>query len=142
MELRGVLDKVGGITYLSELPDLSPTTANVSQYVEMIEEKSILRHLIKASNEIIELGYAGTEEVINVMDAAEQKIFNVLKNKNQRGYSSIKDILKDSIEIIEKLYKKEGFMTGVPTGFGDLDLRTAGFQPSDLIILAARSRNG
>ena len=86
------LDNVGGLEYIAQLPDKVPTTANVEQYIKIVEEKSALRSLIKTANDLIALGYDQTEEVETILDVAEKNIFNVIQNRNQRGYAAIKDI--------------------------------------------------
>lgn len=136
------LAAVGGLEYIASLPDKVPTTANVEKYVKIVEEKSILRALIKTANDLIELGYKQTEEVDNIMDSAEKKIFNLMQKKSQQGYSSIKDILVDSFAELQELYNRKQHVTGVATGFVDLDNRTAGFHKSELILIAARPAMG
>ncbi len=138
----GKFDVVGGIEYLADLPEKVPTTANVDKYIKIVEEKSMLRALIKTSNELITLGYDETQEVDSVMDKAEKKIFDLMQNRNQTGYVAIKDVLVDSFAQLERLYNQKEGITGVPTGFADLDLRTSGFHNSELIILAARPAMG
>ena len=138
----GKFDVVGGLEYLADLPEKVPTTANVEKYIKIVEEKSILRNLIKTSNELITLGYDETQEVNSVMDQAEKKVFDLMQNRNQTGYSQIKDVLVDSFAQLERLYNQKEGITGVPSGFADLDLRTAGFHNSELIILAARPAMG
>lgn len=138
----GKFDAVGGLEYLAELPDKVPTTANVDKYIKIVEEKSTLRNLIRTANEIIEYGYDPTQEVEDIMDNAEKQIFNIMQKKNQTGYSSIKDILVDSFTELEDLYNRKQHVTGVPTGFIDLDNKTAGLHNSDLILVAARPAMG
>ena len=138
---NGKFESVGGLEYLAGLPDKVPTTANVDRYIKIVEEKSIWRNLIKVSNEIITLGY-GEEEADAIMDTAEKRIFEIMQKKNQKGYLPIKDVLIDTFAEIEKLYNQKGFITGVPTGFADLDQITAGFHNSDLILIAARPAMG
>lgn len=138
----GKFDAVGGLEYLAELPDKVPTTANVERYIKIVEEKSTLRNLIRTANEIIEYGYDPTQEVEDIMDNAEKQIFNIMQKKNQTGYSSIKDILVDSFTELEDLYNRKQHVTGVPTGFIDLDNKTAGLHNSDLILVAARPAMG
>ena len=138
----GKFDAVGGLEYLAELPDKVPTTANVDRYIKIVEEKSTLRNLIRTANEIIEYGYDPTQEVEDIMDNAEKQIFNIMQKKNQTGYSSIKDILVDSFTELEDLYNRKQHVTGVPTGFIDLDNKTAGLHNSDLILVAARPAMG
>ena len=142
LQINGDLEKVGGLEYLVELPEKVPTTANVEKYINIVDEKYVLRNLIKTANEIIELGYDQTEEVEGIMDSAEKKIFNILQDKNQKGYVPIKDILVDSFTQLEELYNRKQHITGVPTGFADLDYKTAGLHGSELILIAARPAMG
>ena len=138
----GKFEAVGGLEYLAELPEKVPTTANVDKYIKIVEEKSMLRTLIKTANELIVLGYDQTQEVEDIMDVAEKKIFNVMQRKNQKGYSSMKDMLVESFTQLEELYNRKQHITGVPTGFADLDYKTAGLHNSDLILVAARPAMG
>ncbi len=138
----GNFEKVGGYEYIATLPDKVPTTANVEKYIQIVAEKSILRSLIKTANEIIELGYSHTENVEEIMESAEKKIFDVIQHNNQKSYTPIKDILIESFTKLEELYNKKSRITGVPTGFVDLDEKTAGLHGSDLILLAARPAMG
>ena len=142
LESLGKFEQVGGLEYLAMLPDKVPTTANAMKYVNIVEEKSTLRSLIKTANEIIELGYDPTEDVTDVMENAEKKIFNIMQNKDKKSYSPIKDILVDSFTQLEELYNRKQHITGVPTGFTELDYKTAGFHGSDLILIAARPAMG
>ena len=136
------LEAVGGLEYIAELPDKVPTTANVEQYIKIVEEKSSLRALIKTANDLINLGYDQTQEVEDILDTAEKRIFDVIQNRNQKGYTAIKDILVDSFTQLEQLYNQKQHITGTPTGFADLDYITAGLHPSDLVIVAARPAMG
>lgn len=138
----GKLEPVGGLEYLATLPDKVPTTANVEKYIKIVEEKSILRSLIKTANELIEIGYDQNEEVEILMDNAEKKIFDLMQRKSQKGYSSIRDILVDSFTELEQLYNQKQHITGVASGFIDLDNKTAGFHNSDLVLIAARPAMG
>ena len=138
----GKFDSIGGLEYLAELPEKVPTTANVDKYIKIVEEKAILRNLIKTANEIITLGYDPTEDVENIMDGAEKKIFDIMQSKNQKGYTPIKDVLIETFAQLEQLYNQKQHITGVPTGFADLDYKTAGFHGSDLILVAARPAMG
>ena len=142
LEAMGKFKQVGGLEYLAELPEKVPTTANALKYIKIVEEKAILRKLIKTANEIIELGYDPTEEVENIMEGAEKKIFNIMQDKSQKGYTPIKDILVDSFTQLEELYNRKQHITGVPTGFTELDYKTAGFHGSELILIAARPAMG
>ena len=112
------------------------------KYIKIVEEKSTLRRLIKTANEIIELGYSPTEDVEDIMEGAEKKIFNIMQEKNQKGYAPIKDVLVESFTKLEELYNRKQHITGVPSGFTELDYRTAGFHGSELILIAARPAMG
>ena len=103
LKSRGMLEKVGSDIYLSKLIDTVPTTSNIEAYVKIVEEKATLRALIKAANDVISYGYAETEDVDRIIEMTEKRIFDVLQNRNTKGYASIKDILVDSFELIEKL---------------------------------------
>lgn len=138
----GKFDVVGGLEYLATLPDMAPTSANIDKYIKIVEEKSMLRNLIQTANQIISLGYDPTQEVESIMDEAEKKIFNVMQKRNQKGYTPIKEVLVDTFEQLEKLYNQKQHITGVPTGFSDLDYKTAGLHESDLILIAARPAMG
>ena len=138
----GKLDAVGGLEYIAQLPDKVPTTSNVDRYIKIVQDKAMLRNLIKTANEIISLGYDQTEDVEDVMDHAEKKIFDVMQRKNQKGYTSIKDILIESFTKLEELYNQKQHVTGVPTGFIELDKKTAGLHGSELILIAARPAMG
>ena len=138
----GKLEAIGGLEYLAMLPDKVPTTANVNIYIKIVQEKSILRNLIKASNEIIDLGYSETEEVDRIMNIAEGRIFEISQGKNQKGYSELKDVLVDTFSEIQRRYEQKKSITGIPTGFIDLDNKTAGLHNSDLILIAARPAMG
>lgn len=142
LQAIGKFDAVGGLEYLAELPEKVPTTANVDKYIKIVEQKSMVRNLIKSANEIIAMGYDETQEVENVMERAEKNIFEVMQKKNQRGYSAIKDVLIDTFAQIEALYNQKKTVTGVPTNFIDLDQKTSGFHGSELIIIAARPAMG
>ena len=139
---QGTFERVGGLEYLAELPERVPTTANVEKYIKIVEEKAVLRNLIQTSNELIALGYNETENVDSIMDMAEKKIFDLAQKKNVKGYTAIKDVLTESLAKIEELYNKKGNITGIPTGFTDLDNITAGLHNSDLVIIAARPAMG
>ena len=142
LESMGKFEQVGGLEYLAELPEKVPTTANAMKYIKIVEEKSTLRNLIKTANEIIELGYDPTEDVEDIMESSEKKIFNIMQNKNQKGYSALKDVLVDSFTQLEELYNRKQHITGVPTGFTELDYKTAGLHGSELILIAARPAMG
>ena len=139
---RGTLELVGGREYITNIVANVPTTANARYYAEIIEQKSMLRKLIRASQDIIKSSYEANEEVSAIMDKAEKSIFDVLQKKNSKGFSYIKDVLVSTFEKLDELYNNKGFITGLPTGFTDLDRKTSGLQNSDLILVAARPAMG
>ncbi|MCX7710524.1 MAG: replicative DNA helicase [Clostridia bacterium] len=142
LKLRGSLDNVGGLEYLTNIASAVPTTANARHYAKIVEEKSILRKLIKASSDIVSMGYEASEEVSYVLDRAEKSIFDVLQNRNLQGFAPIRDILVDAFNRLEELYNNKGYITGIPTGFADLDFKTSGLHNSDLVLIAARPAMG
>ncbi len=136
------LDEVGGIAYLTELANAVPTAAHIEHYAQIVEEKSLLRQLIRSAGEIMAAGYDAERDAEEIIDAAERNIFAITNRRTRRDITSLKQILIDAFEQIERLYETRGSVTGVPTGFPDLDRLTAGLQPSDFIILAARPSMG
>lgn len=139
---RNMLQNVGGIEYLTSLASGVYTVSNVEAYVNIVEGKSVLRKLIQVSNEIIKSGYDDKEEIEIILDNAESKIFEILQKKNTKGSLHIKDILVDSFTKLEELYNNKNSITGVPTGFIELDKKTSGLQKGNLIFIAARPGMG
>ena len=139
---REELEAVGGVNYLMELAEVVPSSAHVQHYARIVKEKAVLRHLIRASNDILTLCYEGSQEVEDLLDEAERLIFSVSEMKTQRDFVDSKILLKEAIKSLEELSRKKKSVTGIPTGFQELDRLTAGFQPSDLIIIAARPSMG
>lgn len=142
LKQRNMLEKVGGIPYLTALANAVPTAANIEYYAKIVEEKSLLRAIISVATQIVRLGYEGAEEVDVILDEAEKNIFQITQKRNVKGYISLKSILVETFERIEQLYDTRGGVTGITSGFVDLDRMTAGLQPSDLVILAARPSMG
>ena len=142
LQQRGTLEKVGGIDYLASITSAVPTTANARHYAKIVEEKSLLRKLIKASQEIAGMSYEGAEEAEFVLDKAEKTIFDIIERRSTQGFTHIKDVLLETFNRLEELYNSKSPITGVPTGFTDLDMKTAGLQNSDLILIAARPGMG
>ncbi|MCG8541512.1 MAG: replicative DNA helicase [Clostridia bacterium] len=138
---RGTLEALGGVTYLSDLSTSGILTSNAKYYAKIVAEKALLRRLIKASSEIIEKGY-DAEEADMLLDLAEKNIFNISQNINKEGFSPIKEILLETFDRIEELYSSKGGITGLSTGFVDLDRKTSGLQKSDLILIAGRPAMG
>ena len=137
------LEEIGGATYLSDLIDLVPTSANVVHYAQIVKEKGILRQLIQNSTQIIKESYGKDgKDIESVVDNAERLIFEIADMKQVQRSVHVKDVVKDSIAKIESLYHRKESITGIPTGFSDIDRMTSGLQPSDLIIVAARPSMG
>jgi replicative DNA helicase len=136
------LDEIGGASFLTVLVNAVPTAANINHYVSIVKEKSILRTLINNATKIVSLCYESEGNIDEVVDSSEKFIFEVSDRKTQGGYLHLKEIIKDSIETIDTLYQKKAHVTGIPTGFIDFDIKTAGLQNSDLIIIAGRPSMG
>lgn len=139
---RGTLEKVGDLDYIAYLANSVPTTANVAHYVSIVEDKALLRRLIAVSGEIMDLGYQGTMEGADVLNIAEKGIFDISQGLNKSGLEPINSILDKTFTALEELCQNKGEITGVPSGFIDLDRKTSGFQNSDLILVAARPAMG
>ena len=142
LQKKKQLDEVGGASYLATLMSSVPTAANVFYYARIVEEKAILRKLINHATQIVSMGYEEQEEARVLLDKAENLIFDVSQQKLKNFFTPIKDLLTESFEKIEDLYHSGNFITGVPTGFIQLDELTTGFQPSELIIVAGRPSMG
>ncbi len=136
------LEQVGGIAYVTSLANSIPTAANVVYHARIVEEKALLRQLINVATQIASMGYEGSEEVANILDSAEKMILDVSNRKVGQDFMPIKSIIFDAFHKIELLYESKGGITGIPTGFKDFDRLTAGLQPSDLILIAARPSMG
>lgn len=139
---RGTMDRVGGLAFLTTLADFVATSANTKHYIDIVKEKSILRRLIKASGEIAQSAFEPSAEVSDVLTQAEDKIFNIVQNRSTKSFSLLKDVLNDVFTNLEELYKRKDSITGVPSGFIDLDDMLSGFQKSDLVLVAARPGMG
>ncbi|MFI8576947.1 replicative DNA helicase [Rossellomorea aquimaris] len=136
------LEDVGGVAYLSELAASVPTAANIEYYAKIVEEKSLLRRLIRTATDIASDGYAREDEVDALLGEAEKNIMEVAQRKNGGAFHNIKDVLVRTYDNIETLTNRKGDVTGISTGFADLDHLTAGFQRNDLIIVGARPSMG
>jgi len=139
---KGELDAVGGASYVTSLIDSVPTAANIEYYARIVKEKAILRRLIETSTEIITQSYADRGDVESFLDEAEKAIFEISERRVKPSFFPIKEIVKESFKTIETLFKNKDLVTGVPSGFKELDRLTSGFQPSDLIIVAGRPSMG
>ncbi|NND82796.1 MAG: replicative DNA helicase [Gammaproteobacteria bacterium] len=141
----GELDKAGGLAYLGTLAKNTPNTANVKSYARIVRERAILRRLIESANDIIKQAYQPDgKQPEEVLDFAEQMIFEIAKNNNQAkaGFRKIDNLLTEAVDRIEELFKTKQTVTGVPTGFVDLDRKTTGLQGGDLVIVAGRPSMG
>ena len=139
---RSQLDAVGGAAYVGSLVDAVPSAANISYYSKIVKEKSVLRKLISATTGILSRTYEDATDIDGIIDEAEYAIFQISENKIRQSFSPIREIIKDSFRTIERLFEKKSLITGVSTGFEELDRMTSGFQRSDLIIIAGRPSMG
>ncbi|MDD5794195.1 MAG: replicative DNA helicase [Clostridiales bacterium] len=137
-----MLEKAGGVAYITEVSSSVLTTANLPSYIEIVEQKSILRKLIKASTKIIEDSYNKQTEVQDVLDSAEKKIFDISENRTNNDFEPLKDVLERGFLEIERLYNNKGEITGIGSGITDLDAKTSGFQKGDMVLIAARPSMG
>src|SRR6266436_2584753 len=142
MRKRGELEMVGGISALSQILEYGTTSANLEQHAKLIASKSVLRRLIRASSEIQQEAFAGGDETAAILDRAEQRIFEITDARVRQGFVALRDLLKPAFEHIQQLYERKVHVTGVPSGYDDLDKLTAGFQPSDLVVIAGRPSMG
>lgn len=142
LKKRNTLEMVGGRAYIALLSTMVPSTSNAAQYAKIVSEKAVLRRLINASSDIMEKSYQETNEPETLLDYAEQSIFEIAQTKQKRDFESIKDVLYNNLKRIDEVSQLSGGITGITTGFLDLDAKTSGFQKSDLIILAARPSMG
>lgn len=143
-ELRGanILEEVGGPAYVASIASSIPTSANISHYARIVKEKAVLRNLISTATQIVSESYDNASTVDELLDKAERMIFDITTNKVESKFSPIKEIIKSSIETIDNLYQRKENITGIATGFHDIDVMTAGLQKSDLIIIAGRPSMG
>ena len=139
---RNELEEVGSAAYLASLVEAVPTAANVSYHARIIRDKALLRQLIDVATGIVGLGYADQEEAEQVLEEAEQQIFEISEERVRRSFLPLKSILKDAFEQVERMFDRKTQITGVPTGFSELDKMTAGLQPSELIVIAGRPSMG
>ncbi len=142
LKIKNHLEAVGGASYISLLSNFIPTSANVKYHSKIIHEKALLRNLIYTAHEIEVMCYEFSEDVPELMDLAEKKVFEISQQNIRSSFYPIKEIVKDTFEVIEKLYETKEGITGVPSGFKGLDKMTTGFQPSDLVIIAGRPSMG
>jgi replicative DNA helicase len=139
---RGDLQDIGGVTYIAELTERVPTAANVAHYARIVKEKALLRGLIATATEIATAGYENRADVEHYIDEAERKIFGIAEQKFRPSFFEVRALLPETIQTVARLYERKELITGVPTGFHDLDKLTAGLQDSDLVIIAGRPGMG
>lgn len=139
---KDVPPEIAGAEFLMKLTMAVPTTANVKYYANIVSEKAVLRRLIKSNDEINNICYAGQEELDGILDTAEKNVFSLLQKRGGEDIKPIREVVMNALDRIEAVSKNKGNVTGVPTGFIHLDSRTAGLQPSDLILVAARPSMG
>ncbi|WP_314062978.1 replicative DNA helicase [uncultured Vagococcus sp.] len=142
LENQKLVEDVGGLSYLSELALAVPTAANIVHYAKIVEQKSLLRNLIQTATDIVSQGFEQGEEVESILDEAERRILEVSEKRNRSGFLSISEVLNTTFAEIDRLSQQEEEITGIPTGYHALDKMTAGLQPEELIILAARPAVG
>lgn len=138
----GDLDDVGGAAYIAALVDGVPRSTNVEHYARIVKERATLRNLIQSANRILGLAYRAEEDADTLLDQAEQEIFSIAEGNIHTGFVPLSDLVEGSFTAIEQLQEHKGLLTGVPSGFVDIDNLTSGFQPSDLVIIAARPSMG
>lgn len=138
LDKRNELKEIGGVEYLSDLLDITPTAANVDEYIKIVNEKAVLRRLIEEATNIITNGYSSTDSLNEILESAETKILNVVKTRKGTEFKSIREVLYKTQSDLERLSKNKGEITGIASGFYDLDKITSGFHENELIILAAR----
>ena len=136
------LEKIGGQAYLANLTNAVVTSANIESYAQIVQKKSALRKLIRASHDIMGLAYNEDQPVDDILDKAEQRLFNVSQKHLKQNFIGIKSVLSEAFERIDEIHREGGKIRGIPTGFRDLDDKLAGLQPSNLVILAARPSVG
>ena len=142
LKSNDLLERAGGVTYITEVSSSVPTTANLSSYIKIVEEKSTLRKLIKASTAIIEDSYNKQGEVSSVLDSAEKKIFDIAEKRSSSDFEPLNVVLERGFLEIERLFNNRGEITGVGSGIKDLDAKTSGFQKGDMVLIAARPSMG
>lgn len=142
LKARSELEAVGGAAYLAELVQVVASAANVRYHSKIVREKALLRGLIHTSTEVITRGYDGTTAVDELLDFAERSVFSIAQGKLDRSFTPVNQIIKESLDVVDRLSKRKERVTGVPTGYYDLDDITAGLQASDLIVIAGRPSMG
>ena len=139
---KNLFEKVGGVAFITHLSNISPSAANATYYAKIVKDKALLRNLINAASDIADSAFAGSDDIVNLLDNAERKVLAISASHDTGSAVPVKSLLKEAIGRIEMAYEAKGGLTGLPSGFDDLDRLTSGLQPSDLILLAARPSMG
>ena len=142
LRTKGALERIGGAAYIAELAAIVPTAANVAYYARIVREKNVLRSLVSVATEIAAGAYDQPSNVDEYLDSAEHRVFEISERRIRPAFHTMPELTRESLKLLERLYERKELVTGVPTGFTDLDRITAGLQPSDLIIIAARPSVG
>ncbi len=142
LKTKGELEAVGGAAYLAELVQIIPTAANIRYHCKIVREKALLRNLISTSTEVIARGYEGAIQADDLLDFAERSVFSLAQGKLGRSFTPLGHIIKESLDLVDRLSKRQERVTGIPTGFAKLDDLTAGLQGSDLVVIAGRPSMG
>ena len=142
LKAQGEIEAIGGAAYLAELVQSVASSANIRYHCKIVRDKALLRELIHTSTEVLTRGYEGTSSVDDLLDFAERSVFSIVQGKLDRSFTPLNSIIKESLDLVDKLSKRKEHITGVPTGFYDLDDITAGLQPSDLVVIAGRPSMG
>jgi replicative DNA helicase len=142
LRTKGILEQIGGPAYIAELADAVPTAANITHYARIVREKAVLRSLATIATDIASSAYESNANVDEFLDTAEHRIFEISERRIKPSFHTMPELTRESLRILERLYENRELVTGVPTGFKDLDTLTAGLQPSDLIVIAARPSMG
>ena len=142
MRTRGWLEEIGGVDYLAELLEIVPTSANIRIHCQRIRDKAILRKIITTASDTVAVAYEQADDVDIVVDNIEKMILDISQERNRGTFVQVKDLLQDTMKTVETLYENKALVTGVPTGYKDLDEKTAGLQKSELIVVAGRPSMG
>ncbi len=142
LKSQGELESVGGAAYLAELVQIVPTAANIKYHCKIVRDKALLRGLITTSTDVVTKGYDGMTSVDELLDFAERSVFSIAQGKMGQSFTPLHQVIKESLDLVDRLSKRKERVTGVPTGYIDLDDITAGLQPSDLVIIAGRPSMG
>src|SRR5262249_31124890 len=139
---QGLLSDIGGASYLTDLTGVVSTAANIEHYARIVKDKSILRQLINVSTRVVSSAFLQQEDVATLLDQAEHSIFGIAQSQAAKGFMAVSELIHSVIETVESLYQRKAHVTGLATGFTELDTMTSGLQPSNLVIIAGRPSMG